>query len=75
NKVRDPNLFPIRNFLHTELRRLEDCSGLSCREPAPKMPLTRDQQLKIKRQKEKEQREREREQKKKEEERKKQHHK
>ena len=74
NKVRDPNFFPIRNFLHTELRRLEDCSGLSCREPAPKLPLTRDQQLKIKREKEKEQREREREQKKKEEERKKQHH-
>lgn len=73
NKVRDPNLFPIRDFLHRELERLETCVGRVCQEVAPKFPLTRDQQRKIKLQKEKEQREREREQKKKEEEAKKHH--
>ena len=68
NKVRDPNFFPIRAFLHNELERLETCVGRACQLPAPKFPLTRDQQLKVKREKEKEQREREREQKKHEEE-------
>jgi N-acetylglucosamine-6-sulfatase len=63
NKARDRNLFPIRNFLHTELERLETCVGRTCQEPAPKFPLTRDQQLKIKREREKEQREREKRQK------------
>jgi arylsulfatase A-like enzyme len=66
NKARDSNFFPIRAFLHNELERLETCVGRTCQEPSAKIPLTRDQQLKIKRQKEKEQREREREQKKKE---------
>jgi N-acetylglucosamine-6-sulfatase len=61
NKARDPNYFPIRAFLHNELLRLEECVGYQCREPAEKLPLTRDQQLKVKREKEKEQRERERE--------------
>jgi arylsulfatase A-like enzyme len=73
NKSRDPNYFPIRAFLHNELERLETCVGKACQLPAPKFPLTRDQQLKVKREKEKEQREREREQKKREEE--KRHHK
>lgn len=59
NKARDPNYFPIRAFLHKELERMETCVGKVCREVAPKLPLTRDQQLKIKREKEKEQRERE----------------
>ena len=35
------NFFPIRNFLHRQLRALEDCVGRDCREPAPQMPLTR----------------------------------
>jgi len=61
NRSKDPNLFPIRNFLHRELERLETCSGKTCQEVAPKFPLTRDQQLKVKREKEKEQREKERE--------------
>jgi N-acetylglucosamine-6-sulfatase len=61
NVARDPNLFPIRAFLHTELERLEECKGRTCQEPSEKLPLTRDQQLKVKREKEKEQRERERE--------------
>jgi N-acetylglucosamine-6-sulfatase len=67
NKARDPNFFPIRGFLHKELERLESCVGRTCQEPAPKFPLTRDQQLKIKREKEKEQREREKRQKEREE--------
>ncbi len=64
NIVRDDNYAPIRNFLHTQLRLLEDCNGRTCHEPAPKLPLTRKEQLEIKRQKEKERREKEREQKK-----------
>lgn len=70
NMVRNGNYFPIRAFLHTELRRLEDCIGKKCQETTEKMPLTRDQQRKVdkeqreqERQEEKEQREEEREQK------------
>jgi len=62
NKVRDPNFFPIRGFLHSELERLETCVGRTCQEPSAKLPLTRNQQLKIRREKEKEQREREKRQ-------------
>lgn len=73
NKIRDPNYFPIRAFLHNELVRLETCKGRVCQEVSPKFPLTKKQQLEVKRQKEKEQREHEREQKQKEQEKK--HHK
>ena len=59
NLARDKNYAPIRNFLHNHLRLLEDCSGSTCREDLPKLPLTKMQQLKVKQQKEKEQRERE----------------
>ncbi|MET0559652.1 MAG: sulfatase [Solirubrobacterales bacterium] len=59
NKIRDKNYFPIRGFLHRELTRLEECSGFECRKAAPELPLTREEQLKIKREKEKQQRERE----------------
>jgi N-acetylglucosamine-6-sulfatase len=62
NKVRDKNLFPIRNFLSEELRRLATCVGRKCQTPAEKIPLTKKQQLEIQRQKEKEQREREKRQ-------------
>ena len=61
NIVRDKNYTPIRNFLHEELVRLEECSGRTCQEVAEKLPLTKSDQLKVKREKEKEQRERERE--------------
>jgi arylsulfatase A-like enzyme len=61
NIVRDKNYSPIRNFLHEELVRLEECSGRTCQEVAEKLPLTKQDQLKVKREKEKEQRERERE--------------
>jgi N-acetylglucosamine-6-sulfatase len=60
NIVRDPNYFPIRAFLHKELERLEVCRDKTCRENAGPIPLTKKEQLLIKRQKEKEQRERER---------------
>ena len=62
-RSRDGNFAPIRAFLHAELERLETCVGRACSEVAEKLPLTKDQQLKVKRGKEKEQREREREQK------------
>jgi N-acetylglucosamine-6-sulfatase len=62
NKARDRNLFPIKRFLQQELQRLETCVGRTCQEASAKLPLTRDQQLEIKRQKEKEQREREKRQ-------------
>ncbi len=66
NIVRNSNFAPIRNFLHQELGRLETCVGRACDEVAEKLPLTRKEQLRVKRQHEKEQREREREQEKKE---------
>jgi arylsulfatase A-like enzyme len=43
NRVREPNLFPIRNFLRRELARLEDCIGEECRQEAGPFPLRRDQ--------------------------------
>ncbi len=61
NKARDKNYAPIRAFLHLELERLESCVGKACSQVAEKLPLTRDQQLEVKREKEKEQRERQRE--------------
>jgi arylsulfatase A-like enzyme len=69
NIVRDGNYAPIRAFLHTELERLEECSGRTCQEVSEKPPLTRDQALKVKLEKEKEQREREHEREKRERER------
>jgi N-acetylglucosamine-6-sulfatase len=69
NIVRDPNYFPIRSFLHTELERLETCSGRTCQEVSAKLPLTQKQQREAKLEKEKEEREREREREQREEER------
>lgn len=63
NLARDKNYAPIRNFLRNHLFELKDCSGRTCRENLPPIPLTKKQQLEIKRQKEKEQREREQRQK------------
>jgi arylsulfatase A-like enzyme len=48
NRVRDPNFFPIRNFLQRELKRLETCSGRGCRELSPPLPLTRAETMKAK---------------------------
>jgi arylsulfatase A-like enzyme len=61
NRVRDPNFFPVRAFLHKELERLETCSGKTCRELSPPLPLTRDEQAKQKREHERELREMQRE--------------
>jgi N-acetylglucosamine-6-sulfatase len=69
NIVRDPNYFPIRAFLHTELERLETCSGRTCQEVSAKLPLTQKQQREAKLEREKAQRERELEREQREEER------
>jgi N-acetylglucosamine-6-sulfatase len=69
NKIRDKNFAPIRAFLHAQLIRLEECSGRTCQEVAPKFPLTREQQRKV----DKERREQERQEQKEREE--KRHHK
>ncbi len=63
NIVRIPNYFPVRNYLHRELRDLENCVGRTCSEEASGIPLTRKQiQQEIRRRK-KEQREKQRKQK------------
>ena len=52
NRIKDRNLSPIRSFLHGQLVRLETCVGRTCQEPAPKFPLTRNQQRQLKRERE-----------------------
>ncbi|HWM62748.1 MAG TPA: sulfatase [Solirubrobacterales bacterium] len=56
-----PNFFPIRNFLHRQMKRLIDCVGRVCQEVTPKLPLTRIEFQRLQAQKQKELRERERE--------------
>jgi N-acetylglucosamine-6-sulfatase len=60
---RDPNFFPIRNFLHRQMKRLTECVGRECRETTPPLPVTRRefQRLRAKKRREQRQRERERE--------------
>jgi N-acetylglucosamine-6-sulfatase len=70
NLARIPNYYPVRNFLHHELERLEDCVGRGCREEAPEIPLTRRERQQVIRQVKAERRD---QHKKKEEERKKKH--
>ena len=57
------NFFPIRNFLHRQMRRLADCVGRDCQEVTPPLPLTRKeaQRLRVKKRREARERERERE--------------
>jgi N-acetylglucosamine-6-sulfatase len=62
NKIRDPNLFPIRAFLHSQLIRLETCVGRTCQEVAPPFPLTRDQQRKVDKERREEERIKQKEQ-------------
>ena len=47
NRVRDPNFFPIRDFLHRELLTPRDLRRPTCQEAAGEIPLTRDQQRKV----------------------------
>jgi N-acetylglucosamine-6-sulfatase len=63
NIAKVPNFYPIRNFLHRQLRRFENCHGRECREVTPQLPLTRIEfeRLRAKRQKEVREHERERE--------------
>jgi hypothetical protein len=58
---RDPNYFPIRNFLHRQMKRLTNCAGRFCRETTPPLPLTRKEFQRLQAEKRREQRERERE--------------
>jgi N-acetylglucosamine-6-sulfatase len=60
NIAKVPNFYPIRNFLHRQMKRLIDCVGRSCREVSPPLPLTRREFQRLQAQKRKEQRERER---------------
>jgi N-acetylglucosamine-6-sulfatase len=55
-----PNFFPIRNFLHRQMKRLLDCDGRICRETTPELPLTRIEFERLRAQKQREVRERER---------------
>ncbi|HEX8689638.1 MAG TPA: sulfatase [Solirubrobacterales bacterium] len=56
-----PNFFPIRNFLHRQMKRFTTCVGRGCREVTPKLPLTRIEFQRLQAQKQREIRERERE--------------
>jgi arylsulfatase A-like enzyme len=65
NLARIPDYYPIRNFLHEQLRKLEDCVGRTCSESVPELALTRTQLREVRaqeRQEKREQRQREREQ-------------
>ncbi|HEX7245916.1 MAG TPA: sulfatase [Solirubrobacterales bacterium] len=62
NIVRVPNYYPVRNYLHRELRDLENCVGRTCSEEASGIPLTRKQLQAEIRRKKREQREKQREQ-------------
>jgi arylsulfatase A-like enzyme len=61
NIVKVPNYYPIRNFLHRQLRRYENCVGRECREVTPPLPLTRVEFQRFQAQRQKEIRENERE--------------
>ena len=74
NIAKIPNFFPIRNFLHEELRRLEDCVGRECQQPAPKLPLTRKEFQHLRAREKREKREERKEQKEKREEERRHHH-
>jgi arylsulfatase A-like enzyme len=60
NIAKMPNFYPIRNFLHRQLRRFENCSGRECREVTPQLPLTRTEFNRLRAKKQREVRERER---------------
>jgi N-acetylglucosamine-6-sulfatase len=64
NLAKIPDYYPIRNFLHEQLRKLEDCVGRECSEPVPEIALTRTQERRVRaqeRQEKREQRQREHE--------------
>jgi N-acetylglucosamine-6-sulfatase len=60
NIAKVPNFYPIRNFLHRQLRRYESCHGRECREVAPPLPLTRTEANRLRAQRQREIREHER---------------
>jgi N-acetylglucosamine-6-sulfatase len=60
NIAKVPNFYPIRNFLHRQLRRFENCVGRECREVTPLLPLTRTEANRLRAQRQREIRENER---------------
>ena len=58
---REPNFFPIRNFLHRMMLDYADCVGRSCSEIVPDLPLTREEAQRLRAEERKEIRRRERE--------------
>jgi len=60
NIAKVPNFYPIRNFLHRQLRRFENCVGRECREVTPPLPLTRAEANRLRAQRQREIREAER---------------
>jgi N-acetylglucosamine-6-sulfatase len=60
NIAKDPNYYPIRNFLHRQMKRFTSCVGRECREVTPPMPLTRKEFERLRAQRQKEIREKER---------------
>jgi N-acetylglucosamine-6-sulfatase len=60
NIAKVPNFYPIRNFLHRQLRRFENCVGRECREVTPPLPLTRTEANRLRAQRQREIRENER---------------
>ena len=60
NIAKVPNFYPIRNFLHRQMKRFIDCVGRECREVSPQLPLTRTEFNRLRAKKQRELRERER---------------
>jgi arylsulfatase A-like enzyme len=61
NIAKVPNFYPIRNFMHRQMKRLIACVGRTCRETTPPLPLTRKEANRLRAQRQKEIRENERE--------------
>jgi N-acetylglucosamine-6-sulfatase len=57
NVAKIPNYFPVRNFLHAQVLRLQECVGRECREEAAPVPLTRRERRQQIRQEKQERRE------------------
>jgi arylsulfatase A-like enzyme len=58
---RNPNFFPIRNFLHRQMKRLTECFGRECRKTTPPLRVTRREFQRLQAKKRREQRQRARE--------------
>ena len=68
NIVKIPNFFPVRNYMHTlltggldEAGGLQECSGRTCSESVPAIPLNRIELRRVRKQEKEEKREERRE--------------